>query len=992
MRLEAFYTIPPGCAFASDLAKGVLAQADTPEQLAQTLILVPTRRAQRALSAAFLSSSDGRAMLLPKIKAIGDLDDDSLPDALLADGGHLPPAIPEMRRLCLIARQVQSFPIGGQKPSEVQAFALARALISLFDQMQNADFDPQNLAALWPQELAAHWHDIAQFMTIMTQYWPAILEAEKAMDPVQRRHALLQKQLYIWQKAPPQTPVIVAGSTGTLPATQRLMQLVASLPQGQVIFPGLIPDIDEDDWQIIHQDKVHPFHPLSITLKALSLRLSDVKIWPASQMQSAASQKRQSFLTEVMRPASQTDKWRALGSQQDSFISADSFEGFQRLEAQDSHEEAEIIALLLRAQLETPKRTAILVTPDRQLAQMVRTQLRRFDIEIDDSAGESLALSKIGHYLILLARLVQSRNEITDLVTLAAHPFCSAGMERQKFRQDFDKINKRHLRGTLSVSTLEELITSLKEASPEQAGFLSDHLQAILAPLQKLSEASMISLAKAASCLGQVAEALASHSLSQDTEAEAVHALWSGPEGEGAANLLRELSSYGHDFEIRPSQLADSLLSLMSAVEVRKPYQRQSRIAILGAVESRMLSADLVILSGLNEGVWPPKPNQDLWMNQSMAAAIGLPHRQWRIALSAHDFLMAAAQKQVIITRARRQNDRPTLPSRWLTRMDAVMKAAKIEDLIKPRLPDDIAAILAYQRQVTAQPIQPPEPKPPVANRPDKISATQFDRLIADPYGIYADKILGLRKLQPVNEAPGPLLKGNLFHAAFQHFIAAYPDGLLKPAMKDKLLEMAKPLFAPYMHHYEVAHFWWPQLESLAGWLMDYDNRLREKTAKSFVETKGEVVFQAGGRAITFMAKADRIVVSAEGEAHIIDYKTGSVPSKKSVKQGRSTQMLVEAALLEKGGFSQIGNAFAAHLEYWKLRGRGTPITEITDVSQKELDIEDVFEAMCQLALRFEDEDMAYWAEPDPRQKLAYSDYRHLARIKEWRTGEADNE
>ena len=240
MRLEAFYTIPPGCAFASDLAKGVLAQADSPEQLAQTLILVPTRRAQRALSAAFLSSSDGKAMLLPNIKAIGDLDDDSLPDALLTDAGYLPPAIPEMRRLCLIARQVQSFPIGGQKPSEVQAFALARALISLFDQMQNADFNPQDLADLWPQELAAHWHDIAQFMTIMTQYWPAILAAEKAMDPVQRRLALLQKQLDIWQDAPPQTPVIVAGSTGTLPATQRLMKLVASLPKGQIIFPGLI--------------------------------------------------------------------------------------------------------------------------------------------------------------------------------------------------------------------------------------------------------------------------------------------------------------------------------------------------------------------------------------------------------------------------------------------------------------------------------------------------------------------------------------------------------------------------------------------------------------------------------------------------------------------------------------------------------------------------------------------------------------------------------
>ena len=992
MRLEAFYTIPPGCAFARDLAKGVLAQAGTPEQLAQTLILVPTRRAQRALSAAFLSSTDGQAMLLPKIKAIGDIDDDSLPDALLPDVGELPPAIPEMRRLCLIARQVQSFPIGGQRPSEVQAFALARALISLFDQMQNADFDPQELASLWPQELAAHWHDIAQFMTIMTQYWPAILKAEKAMDPVQRRLALLQKQLDIWQQNPPDTPVIVAGSTGTLPATQRLMKLVASLPRGQIIFPGLIPHIDEQDWQVISQDKVHPFHPLSITLKALSLTLKDVRIWPASEAQSKASQKRQSFLTEIMRPASQTDKWRALGGQKDSFISADSFAGFQRLEAQDSHEEAEIIALLLRAQLETPQRTAILVTPDRQLAQMVRTHLRRFHIEIDDSAGESLALSKIGNFLILLARLVDSSQEIADLVTLASHPYCSAMSERQSFRQSFDKINKRYLRGTLSISSLDELIQLLDERAPDDALFLQEGLQHALAPLKELASAQILSLAKAANSLGQVAERLAAKGDSQDAEAEAVHSLWSGPEGEGAANLLREMASFGHDFEIRPSQLADTLLALMSAVEVRKPYQRQARIGILGAVESRMLSADLVILSGLNEGIWPPKPNQDLWMNQSMAAAIGLPHRQWRIALSAHDFLMAAAQKEVIITRARRQNDRPTLPSRWLTRMDAVMKAARIEDLIAPRLPDDIAAILAYQRSVTAQPIAPPAPKPPLENRPNSLSATQFDRLIADPYGVYADKILGLRKLRPVNEAPGPLLKGNLFHEALQLFVASHPEGQLTPHMTDELLALAKPLFAPYMHHYEVAHFWWPQLESLADWFMEHDNRLRGTGAKSHVETKGEVIFDTGGRPIHFTAKADRIVISMDGSAHIIDYKTGTVPSKKSVEEGRSTQMLVEAALLEKQGFSQIGHASADHLEYWKLRGRGSPITEIKDVSQKDLNIDEVFEAMCQLALRFENEDMAYWAEPDPRTKPSFSDYRHLARIKEWRAGEADNE
>ena len=962
-----------------------------PDELARTQIYLPSRRAARALSAAFLQQSHGAPLLLPKMHAIGDIDeDDSLivSELGLPELGDMPPAIPQMRRLCLIARQVKSFPIGGQRPTDAQAFALAGALIQLGDQVQNAEFDVAEMADLWPKELAAHWQDIAQFLSIMWQFWPQILEAEQAMDPVARRIALMERQAALWQANPPTYPVIIAGSTGTLPATQKLMKAVATLPQGQIIFPGMIPDLSDDDWQAICADKVHPLHPTSVTLSALSVRHDDIALWPESAAKLDAVLPRIHFMKEVMRPASQTEKWRALGSGDEALMGQHSFTGFRRLEAQDAHEEAALIALAMRHCLEVPEKTAILVTADRQLARMVQSELRRFDIEIDDSAGEPLLQTSLGTYLMLLSRLFQSTDFISDLMALADHPLSAGGCDRVIFREMVSTLNRHHLRGALPFRDGAGLISHLA-STPELQQFVAEHLLAPLAPIMAAKQDT--SLSETASLLGQVAEAFAA--TDNDDVAAAVSKLWSGPSGVAAAKALRELSLHGTDFPISHEGFAAILREVLANIDVRQPFQKQSRLAILGAVESRMISADLVILSGLNEGIWPPKANQDLWMNQAMAEAMGLPHKQWRIALSAHDFMMAACMPEVLITRARRTAEGLALPSRWLTRMDAVMTALKISDLIAPRLPDDLAEIMAYRTKMTPTPIAPPAPCPPVSLRPTQFSATQFDTLISDPYAIYAKRILGLRALAPVNEAPNAALKGTLFHQALQLFTQAHPTGQITDEHLAIMLELAQPLFQPWLSHYEVQHFWWPQFIAVAQWFLSADNDMRQSGDLSFAEVQGEVEINLGARHATITAKADRIVLHDDGSVTIIDYKTGAMPSQRDVTLGRSTQMLVEAGLIAKGGYQTIakGGTIRA-LHYWKLHGRGQEAGDIKNVVPKEFDEHSLLDTITNLLIRFEQQDMPYHAEPDARATQRYSDYRHLARIKEWRVLEVKND
>ena len=997
MRDACYYTIPPGCAFATDLAAGLLMR-HAPEIVARTEIYLPTRRAVRTLQDAFLQQSKGKALLLPKMRAIGDIDDDDYlalqsafsPDAFVgSDERGLPPAMAPMRRLCLIARQVQAFPIGGQRPSEAQAFALARALIQLLDQTQNAEYDIAQMADLWPKELASHWQDIAQFLSIMWRFWPAILEQEGAMDPVARRIAMMGHQAQIWADNPPDYPVIIAGSTGTLPATQNLMKIVASLPQGEVIFPGMIPDISDEDWQAISADQVHPLHPLSITFAALGIRANEVAIWPASIDKKANAGPRIRFLQEVMRPASQTEKWRALGGTDDkALMQKESYHGFQRLEAQDSHEEAAIIALAMRAALEVPEKTAILVTADRQLARMVQSELRRFDIEIDDSAGEPLSQTSLGTYLALLARLISSQNVITDLMALAAHPLSSGQCDRVLFRQKMNELNKDHLRGNLLFDDVAGLLAHLGK-TPELKTFVQTHLITPLSPL--LIADGTASLSDCAALLGSVAERFAATS-DEDTS-EAVLRLWAGPAGQAAAQALQELGLYGDDFTTSYQSFADILHVIFASIDVRVPFQKQSRLSILGAVESRMISADLVILSGLNEGVWPPKAGQDLWMNQAMAEAMGLPHKQWRIALSAHDFMMAAAMPEVLITRSRRANDSPTLPSRWLTRMDAVMSALQISDLIAPKIPHHVKEILDHRTNHEPKPIAPPAPKPPVAIRPTTFSATQFDTLIGDPYSIYARRILRLRALAPLNEPPNAALKGTLIHEALCLFTRHYPNADSRDGAQDALLKIAEPLFAPWLRYYEVRHFWWPQFCAIAAWFTATDRVMYDEADVSFAEIEGAVSITHGERTFSVTAKADRIIRHSDGRISIIDYKTGSVPAKKAVSNGRKTQMLVEAALIGAAGYKDItSHADIKSLAYWKLQGRGQKSGIVTDVTPEELDTDRLLEVITDLLARFEDEAMAYHAEPDPRGRPPFSDYRHLSRIKEWRSLEVGDD
>ncbi|MBC8451907.1 MAG: double-strand break repair protein AddB, partial [Rhodospirillaceae bacterium] len=200
--------------FVDELARGLLAEADgDPFQLADTLVLLPNRRSCRALREAFLRVGGGRPMLLPSMRPIGDTDEDELlmAEAPLGGGEEIPPAIPSMRRLLLLARLIRDHAPQGERISLDHATHLAGDLARLLDQVQTEGLDFDRLEDLVPERYATHWQKTLELLGIVTTIWPDTLAAEGCIDPADRRNRLLEALTDLWRTEPPTGPGVAPG-------------------------------------------------------------------------------------------------------------------------------------------------------------------------------------------------------------------------------------------------------------------------------------------------------------------------------------------------------------------------------------------------------------------------------------------------------------------------------------------------------------------------------------------------------------------------------------------------------------------------------------------------------------------------------------------------------------------------------------------------------------------------------------------------------------
>ncbi len=953
------FTIAPGEDFAAALAHGLLTRVGDPVRFAEATIYLPTRRAAATFAESF-SKAAGGAALLPDFKPLGDVDEDEAAFDAVSDELAALPAMAPHRRLFLLATLVRRWALNRGDPMRfAAAAALAESLAALFDECERQNADIAKLADLAPESLAAHWAEVKDFLVQANELWPGILAAEKCGNPEARRKAAIAGLTARLAASPPSGFVIAAGSTGSMPAVADLMKTIARLPHGAVVLPGLDRNLDEESWNRL--DPGHPQYGLKQLLQRMEVGREDVLDWIGE----TPSSPRHVLWRETLRPAPTTDAWRTLAEHGAEELAA-GFDGLALIEAADPAEEANVVALILREALETPGRTAALITRDRNLARRTAAALTRWDIVIDDSAGRPLAHAGAGSFLCLLAAAADADFAPVPLLALLKHPLATMD-DADRFRRMARKLDL-HLRGPRPDAGLTGIDRHIEEDSELSAWFAE--VAAVLAPFAAAMAKPEAPLAELIKAHAAAAEALAGETL------------WKGDDGAAANLLIRNMSDAADVPDIDTRSYAPLFSDLAMKVAVRPAYRSHPRLAILGPLEARLQSFDLTVLGGLNEGVWPAAAAGDPWFSRPMRRELGLEQPERAIGLSAHDFAGFAASPAVVLTRSLKSAGSPATASRWLQRLEQLSKGLNLYHRLRPQT--DYQAIAAeIDAAGTPNPIKPPAPRPPVKARPRRLSVTEIETWLRDPYAIYAKHVLGLRPLDALDAEIGPLERGSILHAALERFVKTFPHQLPADAAI-KLIAIAEELFAASGTPKAVLALWRPRFARAAFWFVGEEGKRRENIADSLVEIAGKTIFKGPAGDFTLTGRADRIDRLKSGGGAILDYKTGSLPRKEWLVKFLAPQLALEGAMLAAGGFENLEALEPSELIYARITGGRVPGEIMPVPGEAKILAKEVTERLIRRIAQFDREETPYPSRVAPKFAKADGDYDHLARVREW--------
>ncbi len=994
------YTIPPSFPFLDYLARGVAdlyAKKSDPLALSRVTILLPTRRAVRNLSDAFLRLIRERgpnALLLPKLRPIGDVDEDEL----LIEGlsvepdtdafGDLVPSMPALRRQFILAQLIHRWSERkGQGDRNLnlahapQLIRLAAELGRFLDSLITERIDFSNLDKIVPDQFTEHWQDVLGFLNIISEHWSSILDEEGLIDPAERRNRLLEAQAERWRNAPPSDPVIAAGSTGSIPATADLLSVIARLNCGAVVLPGLDLEMGDGAWATV--DPGHPQFGMKELLSHMRVERGDVKLWPSVEdiEEPKAVRLRRRVIAEALRPATSTDGWQSAIGQFQSEGWDRGLQGLSYITMEDPGEEAATIAVILREVLETRGATGVLVTPDRDLARRVAAKLRRWGVAIDDSAGTPLGQTPVGTFLRLIAEVARDEAAPVPLLSLLKHHMCRCGYDAHEQRRLVERLELACLRGVRPGNGVAGLARACERLDVDIRG-LPEFLRLLESALGPLLEVSRGKASPFRDFLVAHIEAAESLAL---TSGGTCSDLWSGDDGEAAARFMAEMlddAAYAPAFAW--TEYASLIEGLMSERVVRPKTGRHPRLFIWGPLEARLQSADLIILGGLNEGTWPVRVDADPWLSRQMRAQLGLSPLERRIGLAAHDFAQLTNAERVVLTRSERVDGTPTVASRWLMRLETILRGAGVHGMLQSDKPYAVWARRLDQADGYA-PLSPPAPCPSVAVRPRRFSVTEIETWIRDPYSIYAKKILGLSPLEPLDHDPGPLERGTLIHTILEKFVSRFPDRLPDKAY-DELVAIAQDVFDRFALAPALRTFWWHQFLHIARGFIEFETDLRERGRPLGTELSGALALPAPAGSVTLSARADRID-EVEGGFAIYDYKIGAVPSRTQVEAQLFPQLPLLGLIAREGKFKGLDPLRVTCLSYLQLSVSGStrPKRSIADDEEDAAELIAETEAgLVRYIAEFDDETTPYLSRPRPIFVAREGVYDHLARVKEW--------
>lgn len=915
------YSIAAHRGFADALVAGLVPRYAEPGfGLARLTLLVPSSRAARTLSEAFVrhaGATGESGLLMPRMIAVGDLDlDEKLGAALDPLGAaDIPPACDPVRRWLALDRLIAEERVAeGMEPLPGRArLNLAREIARAMDRLLVEEKRADDLLGEPVRDsvagVARHWERAIRLFARVNIRWQIELDARGEVDAATRRNLLFDHAARRWTETAPPHPILAVGVTSASPALARLLRVVADLPQGLVVLPDLDLTMGDAAWDELgragaadepggavfgaEDALTHPQYHLKLLLNRMGVNRAEVQQWHRRGI-AAADPARSRAISALFLPPRASRSWFKLGPDHRRLA------GVRLMASATIEVEAQAIALLVREALEQPEQRVAVVTADRGLARRVVQHLARWNITADDTAGRPLALTPAGRFIGLLAEIAAHGPHPGSLVAAFGHPLVRGadGDARRAWLTGLRAFDLQ-LRGPSPAPGLDPLRRAAEKAGV--AGWWAE-AEALIAPLADWPR--QVALADALGILAGVAEAFAGT------------LAWEREDGRALGAMIEELRGHAEALGtvIESAGIAGILRDAMDEIAVRPGYGGHPRVAIYGLLEARIARADLVICAGLNEGSWPQPTASDPLLAPAILRALGVPGAEFRIGLAAHDLAGALGAPQVVLSRALRDAEGPTLPSRFLLRVEALLG----DDLAKEHREIAIPALLSHvDRERPKMDAYPrPSPNPAPALRDVTIKVTALDRLLGDPYQFYALALLDLRRLDPLAADPfsDPALRGTLVHDILDKWHRARVDN---PALA--IAPFAAAQFVAAQVHPLFRALWQPRLiaalETFAA-MIDAPEQLGRAVLAS--EYSGEMIFDG----VRVRGRVDRIDRLADGTLAIVDYKTGQPPQKKQVTAGYALQLGILGLIAQRGRFERDGKVVTGtptRFEYWSL-------------------------------------------------------------------------
>ncbi len=358
------------------------------------------------------------------------------------------------------------------------------------------------------------------------------------------------------------------------------------------------------------------------------------------------------------------------------------------------------------------------------------------------------------------------------------------------------------------------------------------------------------------------------------------------------------------DLQTARAFVADAI----SGVSVRGVMNDAADVVVLGTIESRMQTADVVILTGLNEGMFPARGYENAWLPRRVAEQIGLPSPDRKVSLQSLDFMNLSCGGTVYWLRSTQSGGVQTTESRFLSRVIA-------RGGIFNNKTDILEEVLARDK-VARHSLDYSVPTPP--NDWSDVYVTELELLIHNPYAFYVRHILKLRVLDDYWVGPDARDFGNLVHDVVEHATDLRPDVLVAQMDMRALEKLGRGSV--------LFHFWHKRFVEIAPVIA---NEL-SSVPRAWAEIGGAV--KIAGRNVR--ARADRI-----WDGGVLDIKTGAAPTKSQLAQGNMPQLPLEAYILQSGGFpiQTTKNSRTPIMRFLQLRNNDARVIEYDADATREM-------------------------------------------------------